>query len=63
MSPAHVNDLMPTWLELSGASYPKPIRRISHSIEGSSILPLAQGKKQSLDKQIYWEHQGTKQLE
>lgn len=59
--PAHVNDLMPTILQLAGTSYPNTYQgKTLIPIQGHSILPLAQGERQQANKQIFWEHQGNK---
>lgn len=60
-APCHFIDVMPTCLELAGATYPTTYH--DHAIlplaaEGRSLLPLIQGKT-SWDEQrtLYWEHE------
>ena len=53
---AYLPDIMPTCLELSGASYPEGIP--PHV--GKSILPLIKGTDQPIhDEPIFWEHEGN----
>ncbi|MGJ8695570.1 MAG: arylsulfatase [Verrucomicrobiaceae bacterium] len=59
--PTHLIDLMRTFVEISGAIYPKTFR--GHEIipmEGESLLPLLQGKPFSRAKPIFFEHQGNR---
>lgn len=54
----HIMDLMPTLLELAGASYPDSLdgRRITPS-SGQSLLPALKGEAQPGHDQLFWEHQ------
>ncbi|MFV0377651.1 MAG: arylsulfatase [Mangrovibacterium sp.] len=55
---AHVMDVLPTCLELTGASYPamnKGEKTIPPA--GTSLLPLLYGEKESIHDTICWEHQ------
>jgi arylsulfatase A-like enzyme len=58
--PGHVIDLMPTCLELAGASYPE--RYNGHSItpmEGRSLVPAFDNRP--IDRPaLYWEHEGNR---
>jgi arylsulfatase A-like enzyme len=59
---AHVIDLMPTLLELAGASYPHDFQgRILIPTEGTSLVPAFQGKKLPL-RTLYWEHEGNRAI-
>jgi arylsulfatase A-like enzyme len=56
----HETDLMPTFLELAGAKYPKSVAAGPiPAFVGESLTPVFEGRK--LDHQpIYWEHEGNK---
>ncbi|MEM6628760.1 MAG: arylsulfatase [Bacteroidota bacterium] len=53
-------DLMPTLLELTGASYPKTFHQGDsiHPLEGNSLLPLLTDKPYNSHEYLVWEHQG-----
>ena len=58
---AHINDIMPTLLELAGAKYPESYQGEKLlPIEGKSILPIANGQHANSPKTMFWEHQGNK---
>ncbi|WP_291172014.1 arylsulfatase [Gimesia sp.] len=62
-SPAHIIDLMPTFLELAGADYPKKYK--GHEIlpvEGISMLPLLQGEEKTLHDSLAWYWSGNRAL-
>jgi arylsulfatase len=57
--PAHLIDIMPTCLEVSGVSYPKEFK--GHAItplEGKSLLPAFSNKPIERDA-LFWEHEGN----
>ena len=58
--PGHVVDLMPTLLELAGASHP-PARggRPSRELRGESLAPVLRGAARERGP-IFWEHQGNR---
>lgn len=59
-TPAHVIDLMPTFLEIAGASYPKSFE--SHPIlplEGRSLLPVFKGRAMA-ERGLFFEHEGSR---
>jgi arylsulfatase A-like enzyme len=56
--PAHVIDLLPTFLELAGTTY--PVKPGGPSPEGHSILPLLQGRPDTADRVYFWEHEGNR---
>lgn len=59
----HVIDVMPTLVELTGATYPSS--RDSHKIptmEGVSLLPLLKGQQVKQTKSTIVEHEGNKML-
>jgi arylsulfatase len=54
----HETDLMPTFLEIAGASYPKKAASPS-PLAGESLTPLFAGKPRTRSP-IFWEHEGNK---
>ena len=59
--PGHVMDVMPTCLELAGASYPKSYK--GHAItpvEGQSLLPVLKGEGRPGHDALFFEHEGGK---
>ena len=57
--PAHIIDLLPTFMELAGAKYSgerdvKP--------EGESILALLKGNQGNADRTFCWEHEGNRAI-
>ena len=64
--PCHFLDIMPTCLELAGATYPKTYK--GHTIqpmapESQSILPLVRGEGEWRGERIlYWEHENGKAI-
>lgn len=60
-TPAHVIDVMPTLLELSGVAY--PARFSDHDIlpaEGVSLVPALRGQTIARKQPLYWEHEGNR---
>lgn len=59
--PAHIIDLMPTCLELAGASYPAFYKgnKITPA-EGLSLVPIFKAKPRLGHSAIYFEHQGNR---
>ncbi len=59
--PAVILDIMPTILEVSGATYPDIFHNGSKifPIEGESLVPVLNGDSNQLHDYIYWEHQGN----
>ena len=56
----HETDLMPTFLELSGAKYPDKVAAGPlPALAGQSLTPLFSGKARTRQP-IYWEHEGNK---
>jgi arylsulfatase len=55
--PGHIVDLMPTCVELAGASYPASMP----PMEGRSLAPALAGKPARRDA-IYWEHEGNRAI-
>ena len=57
----HINDLMPTCLELAGAAYPKTYNGIDlDPLDGKSLIPFLKGDSHSEDSLHFWEHQGNR---
>jgi len=53
---AHIIDIMPTFMELAGASYPERIDgRKTKPIAGKSLLPIFQGKQRRAHDVLYWQ--------
>ena len=61
-APGHVVDVMPTLLELAGASHPRArAGRPSRELRGESLVPLLRGGRRERGP-IFWEHQGNRAL-
>jgi arylsulfatase len=57
-TPAHLIDIMPTLVEVSGAKYPTIYKQ--HQIlpmEGQSLMPLLSGTGELPDRTLFWEHE------
>ncbi|WP_262493130.1 sulfatase/phosphatase domain-containing protein [Marinilabilia salmonicolor] len=60
---AHIMDLMPTLMEVSGAEFPEEINGVKpNPLEGKSMMPLFKGESTSIHDTLYWEHQGGKAI-
>lgn len=58
---AHINDLMPTCLELAGVNYPDSYKGVAlNPLDGESILPLLRGERRTEVPVYYWEHEGNR---
>lgn len=57
--PAHLLDILPTLLQLTGASYPATEARRP---EGQSILPMIQGNPGNPERTFCWEHEGNRAI-
>jgi len=61
-SPAHLIDLMPTFLEAAGAKFPAVHNaQAVHPLDGVSLLPVFAGKKLA-ERNLYWEHEGNRAI-
>ncbi|KIO78596.1 sulfatase [Pedobacter lusitanus] len=61
--PAHVIDLLPTLLDVSGLKYPAVYH--GHQLkkpEGHSLVPVFKGKHGSRSDALYWEHEGSRAI-
>lgn len=59
--PSHLIDVMPTLVELSGATYPKTFN--GHAIvpmQGRSLTPAFRGESLTRAEPIFWEHEGNR---
>jgi arylsulfatase A-like enzyme len=61
-TPAHIIDLMPTFAQMAGATYPTNYKgKAIHAVQGVNILPLLTGK--TIDKRtLYWEHEANRAI-
>ena len=58
-APAHVMDLMPTFLEVAGGQYPSSYSGIDIApLQGVSLLPLLRGEPFTSDRGLGWEAYG-----
>src|SRR5205823_9089681 len=56
----HVIDLLPTFLELAGAEYPKSFHnRELTPLAGKSLVPVLQGGRLG-ERTLGWEHEGNR---
>ena len=56
---AHIIDLMPTFIDMAGGSYPDTLfGRNLTPMEGISFLPALKGEPQEEHETLYWEHLG-----
>lgn len=61
--PAYLPDIMPTFVEASGAEYPKTYHGNDiHPMAGTSLFPAIEGKVASLHEYMYWEHQNNRAI-
>jgi len=59
-APAHLIDLMPTLVEVSGAKYPERLgSRQIPPMAGTSLMPAFRGEKLP-ERTLYFEHEGTR---
>lgn len=55
----HIIDLMPTFLEMAGGSYPDTLNgRTLTPLEGKSLMPVFRGESRAGHEALYWEHLG-----
>ena len=60
-APGHLIDVMPTLVDVSGASY--PVSHDGHDIlpmQGRSMVPAFHGEALTRDQPIFWEHEGNR---
>lgn len=57
----HITDLMPTLIDIAGATYPKVFKsKPIYPLEGQSILPALKGRPEDRQAPIFWEHEGNR---
>jgi len=57
----HIVDFMPTFMELSGAAYPKRIRGLETiPYQGVSLVPSIENDVFDENRTVFWEHEGNK---
>ncbi|WP_161604545.1 sulfatase-like hydrolase/transferase [Roseiconus nitratireducens] len=60
--PAHLIDLMPTFVELSGAQYPEQFNgQPTQPMQGTSLTPTFDSD-QIRPRTLYWEHEGNRAI-
>jgi arylsulfatase len=60
---AHVIDVLPTCLALSGAKYPDNFNgQTALKPSGKNLLPLIFGETESVHDTLYWEHEGGRAI-
>ena len=58
---AHINDIMPTVLDLAEIEYPKTYRGNElDPLDGQSFLPLLKGECRNVASPYFWEHVGNR---
>lgn len=59
--PGHINDVMTTICEVTGAEYPKTYNgNTIIPMQGTSFTSILKGEKLGSSKPIYWEHNGNR---
>ena len=59
--PAHLIDVMPTVIEITGAKYPREFKgQTIQPVEGVSLLPAFAGRPLRRARPIFWEHEGNR---
>ena len=62
-APGYLIDIMPTFLEVSGARYPTEAKgQKIHPIEGKSLLPILTRGTRSPHEYMYWEHENLRAI-
>ncbi len=57
----HVIDLMATFLDVAGATYPETYRGNDIlPLEGKSLLPVFEGRERAGHEALFWEHEGNR---
>jgi arylsulfatase A-like enzyme len=59
--PAHVIDVLPTLVEVTGASYPRQFRgQTIQPMEGVSLRGALLGRRLARSQPLFWEHEGNR---
>lgn len=62
-TPGYLIDIMPTFLEVSGATYPTEAKgQKIHPIEGKSLLPVLTKGTRKPHEYMYWEHENHRAI-
>ena len=57
----HITDLMPTMVQIAGATYPQEFKgKPILPMEGKSLLPIWEGKTEARTAPLFWEHEGNR---
>lgn len=57
----HVTDIMATLVEIASAKYPDNFNdHLIQPLQGSSLLPILEGKDRPHPQPIFWEHEGNR---
>ncbi|HOV61445.1 MAG TPA: arylsulfatase [Candidatus Hydrogenedentes bacterium] len=60
---AHITDVLPTCLELAGATYPDTVNgRPVTPLFGRSLVPVLAGQARDPHPRLYWEHEGNRAI-
>ena len=58
---SHINDFMPTCLEVAGIKYPERFNdSVLDPLDGRSFLNLLQGQNNKDERMMFWEHEGNR---
>ncbi len=58
---AHIIDIMPTFIELAGGTYPENHNgQTIKPMEGISLIPVFKGKSLKRENPVFWEHEGNR---
>lgn len=61
--PGHITDIMPTFLDFAGGTYPEKFNGNEIiPMEGISLKPLLTGGKLVREKPLFWEHEGNRAI-
>jgi len=59
--PAHLIDVMPTVLDVTGAAYPREYKGVAiQPMEGVSLRPALAGGAVARNQPLFWEHEGNR---
>ena len=61
-TPAHINDFMPTFLEIAGVDYPSHYNEVElDSLDGESFTHLINSNEYlNTNRSMFWEHMGNR---
>jgi len=62
-NPVHIMDVMPTLVDIGQGNYPKvAYGRTTLPMEGRNLMPILKGEQQSLERPLFFEHEGNRGL-